>query len=210
MLPSVIEEYENEILIGIDEAGRGPLCGCVAAACVVWDSTYEPKSEEDTKLLAMIKDSKKLSPKNREKLSVFIKNNAMEYAIGTVDNEEIDRVNILQATFKAMHLALDKITTKYDRIIVDGDRFKPYIAECGEFIPHTCIKEGDNKMLQIAAASIIAKVYRDTLITDLHNSDEKLQCYGWDKNKGYGTKAHIEALRKHGPSSYHRKSFIHL
>lgn len=210
MLPVSLDDYNNEVLIGIDEAGRGPLCGCVAAVCVIWDPNFEPKTKEETKLLNMIKDSKKLSAKNREKLSVFIKNNAVEYAIGTVDNIEIDKINILQATFKAMHLALDQIKTPFDRIIVDGDKFKPYIDLKGDFIPHMCIKGGDNKLLQIAAASIIAKVHRDQLITDLHNSDEKLQCYGWDKNKGYGTKIHMEALRKYGPSAYHRRTFVHL
>src|SRR5215210_670587 len=139
MLPTTLDGIpDNEVLVSMDESGFGPICGPVTVGAVIWEKNYVPKTEEDVKLLDMIKDSKKLSAKNREKLSKFIKENAVEYAICDVDNEEIDRINILQANFKAMHLSLDKLTTKFDRIMVDGDRFKPYINEDG-LVPHTCI-----------------------------------------------------------------------
>jgi ribonuclease HII len=211
MLPIYLEDTNlDEIIVGCDEVGRGCGSGPVCAACVVWSSEYVPKTTEDEALLNMIKDSKKLSAKNREKLSIFIKNNAIAYSIATIDNKEIDKINILQATFKAFHKALDELNTNFDRIMVDGDKFKTYMNKDGDFVPHTCISKGDNKLLQIAAASIIAKVYRDNYITDLHNSDEKLQVYHWDKNKGYLTKEHINAIRTFGLSEYHRESFIHL
>ena len=210
MLPTTWEGIpDNSIIVSLDEVARGSLCGPVTVGAVIWDPNYEPKTEEDAKLLDMIKDSKKLSAKNRDKLSKFIKENAVEYAIFDVNNEEIDRINILQATFKAMHGALDSFTTKFDRIMVDGDRFKSYMNDDG-FVPHTCIVDGDNKLLGIAAASIIAKVHRDNLIEELGNSDDALKVYGWEKNRGYGTQYHIAAIKEHGISKYHRKSFIHF
>ena len=211
MLPTVLNENDNDYTIAyIDECGRGPLAFNVCAAVVIWPKDYEPKTKEDEKLLDLIKDSKKLSAKQREKLSTFIKVNATEYAIATIDNEEIDKINILQATFKAMHCALEQLKTRIDKIYVDGNKFKPYIGNDGEFIPHTCVVNGDNKLLQIAAASIIAKQHRDTQMIELHNSDKALQVYGWDTNKGYGTKAHIDAIKQFGKSKYHRNSFIHF
>lgn len=210
MLPTILEDvHEDDLLAGLDECGRGCMSGPVTAGAVIWDSNYEPKTPEDEKLLNMIKDSKKLSAKNREKLSEFIKKNALDYAICDVDNKEIDRINILQATYKAMHGALDKLCAKFVRIVVDGNRFKPYLNENG-FVPHTCIVNGDNRLLQIAAASIIAKVHRDNYISELGNSDETLAVYGWEKNRGYGTKVHIAAIKEHGLSKYHRRSFIHF
>lgn len=211
MLLSTIEAIpRGEILVGVDEVGKGAVCYFVTAAAVIWPADYVPETPEDEKLLNLIKDSKKLSEKNRKKLSKFIKDNAVEYAICDVGNEEIDRINILQATYKAMHGALDQLKTKFDRIVVDGNRFKIYMNPEGEFMPHTCLVGGDNRLLQIAAASIIAKVHRDNLIKTLGDSDETLKVYGWDKNKGYGTRQHIDAIKKYGQSKYHRKTFIHF
>ena len=211
MLPTILEDKDiSSTLIGIDEAGRGCLCGVVCAAAVIWDPQFEPSNSEEEKLLQLIKDSKKLSVKQRDKLEIFIKKNAKEYAIGTIDNHEIDNINILQATFKAMHKALDNVSTKYDKIYVDGNRFKPYLNNDGEFVSHTCVVDGDNKLLQIAAASILAKTHRDKIMVDLHNSDERLQVYGWNKNKGYGTKQHMDAIKKYGITDYHRKTFIKI
>lgn len=216
MLPTTLEEFDGEILAGCDECGRGCGSGPVCSAVLIWPQDYIPATEEDDKLLHMIKDSKKLSAKNREKIAEFIKKQAVAYGIATVSNEEIDKINILQATFKAMHIALDQIKVHYDRIVVDGDKFKPYIRKNREddddlcFVPHKCIPKGDNSLLQIAAASILAKVHRDKIITDLHNSEPKFQVYHWDKNKGYLTKQHIEAIKQYGMCEYHRKTFIHF
>jgi ribonuclease HII len=211
MLPTTIEDIPDDgICVYIDEVGRGSGATCVTTACVIWNNNYKPNTQEDEKLLNMIKDSKKLSAKNRDKLAIFIKENAIEYSIHCIDNEEIDRINILQATFKAMHCALDKLTIKFDRIVVDGNKFKTYMDKDGNFVPHTCVVNGDNRILGIAAASILAKVYRDNLMIDLHNSDETLQVYCWHKNKGYLTSEHMEAIKKYGLSKYHRKTFIHI
>jgi ribonuclease HII len=211
MLPYILENLaENDVLVGCDEVGRGPGSGPVVAACVIWSKDYIPNSSEEEKMLDLVKDSKKVSAKNRERLTKFIKENALDYGIGIIDNNEIDRINILNATYKAMHLALDELKIGFDRICVDGNRFKTYMDKNGNFIPHTSIVNGDNKLFQIAAASIIAKTYRDNLMLELHNSNEKLQVYGWDKNKGYLTKQHINAIKEHGLTQYHRKSFIHV
>lgn len=211
MLPDTLEEFNpNDVLVGIDEAGRGPGAFNVCAAAVIWPKNFEPASEEDRCMVDMIKDSKKLTAKRREKLAMFIKKNAVAFSMATVDNDEIDEINILQATFKAMHSALDKLDAPYDRIVVDGNRFKTYIDKNGNFVPHTCVVNGDNVLISIAAASILAKVHRDTEIVRLVESDKSLEPYGWDKNKGYLTKQHVEAIRKYGLTKYHRKSFIHL
>ena len=211
MLPTTVEGIDDaETVVYMDEVGRGCLAFSVAVAAVIWPKDFVPQTPEDQKHLDAIKDSKKLSPKKREVLAAFIKENAQAYAIHSIDNEEIDRINILQATFKAMHGALDEIPVKFDRTVVDGDKFKPYMTPTGDFVPHTCVVGGDNLVFQIACASILAKVHRDTLITELGESDETLKCYMWHKNKGYGTKDHIAAIKEHGMSRYHRRSFIHF
>lgn len=212
MLPFILEDASDEPhhIACIDEVGRGCLAGPVCVAAVIWPSDYKPKSDQDAKLAGMVKDSKKVTQKNREKLADFIKQNALDYAIAFIDNKEIDKINILQATFKAMHNALDQLTQPFTRIYVDGDKFKTYMTQTGEFVPHTCIVNGDNLVFQIAAASILAKTTRDKYITDLSATNETLNRYGWEKNKGYGTKEHFEAVRKYGMSDYHRRTFIHL
>ncbi|WP_034985954.1 ribonuclease HII [Bergeyella zoohelcum] len=175
---------------GCDEAGRGCLCGPVVAAAVVVSDAL--KNE-------FINDSKKLNFKKRENLSAFIQQNAMDYGIATVDVDFIDTHNILWAAIHAMHLALDQLTVRPELIIVDGNRFLPY-----PFVPHQCIVKGDAKYLSIASASILAKNHRDAIMLELH---EEYPEYGWNKNMGYATKVHQEALRKFGPTPHHRKTF---
>jgi ribonuclease HII len=211
MLPLTIDGMpENEVYACMDEVGRGSLIGPVVAAVVIWDKTFTPKNDEEQAMLDMINDSKKISAKKREKLAEFIQSHALEYAIGSVDNGVIDEINILQATFKAMHNALEQLQSPFERILVDGNRFKAYLNKSGEFVPHVCVREGDAKVFGIACASIIAKVWRDKWVTDLYNSDESLHVYGLNKNKGYGTKQHMDAIRQHGITAYHRKTFVHI
>ncbi|WDT69164.1 ribonuclease HII [Cloacibacterium sp. TD35] len=181
---------ENYIEAGCDEVGRGCLCGPVVAAAVVLDDNFEQK---------LVNDSKKLNFKTRLELDDYIKNNVKDYAIAELSPAFIDQHNILNASIHAMHNALDKLTIRPELILVDGNKFHPY-----NFIPHQCIVKGDSKVLSIAAASILAKNYRDQLMIQLH---EEFPEYGWNKNMGYATKVHIEALKKFGPTKYHRQSF---
>ncbi len=181
---------KSGIEAGCDEAGRGPLAGPVFASSVIW-----PKSL----LVPEIDDSKKLSEKKRLFLRDYIERNAIDYHVAMVDIKEIARINILNAAIKAMHLALDGLTVKFNRILVDGNRFKDY----KNIEYHTVIK-GDGKYLSIAAASILAKTYRDEYMQKL---DKEYPIFQWAKNKGYGTKAHREAILKYGLTEYHRKKF---
>jgi len=181
---------ENYVEAGCDEVGRGCLCGPVVAAAVILDDKFEQN---------LVNDSKKLNFKTRLELDDYIKNNVKDYAIAELSPEFIDQHNILNASIHAMHNALDKLTIRPELILVDGNKFHPY-----NFIPHQCIIKGDSKILSIAAASILAKNYRDQLMIRLH---EEFPEYGWNKNMGYATKVHIEALKKFGPTKYHRQSF---
>jgi len=181
---------ENYIEAGCDEVGRGCLCGPVVAAAVILDHNFEQN---------LVNDSKKLNFKTRLELDDYIKNNVKDYAIAELSPEFIDQHNILNASIHAMHNALDKLTIRPELILVDGNKFHPY-----NYIPHQCIIKGDSKILSIAAASILAKNYRDQLMIQLH---EEFPEYGWNKNMGYATKVHIEALKKFGPTKYHRQSF---
>ena len=181
---------ENYIEAGCDEVGRGCLCGPVVAAAVILDDNFEQN---------LVNDSKKLNLKTRLELNDYIKNNVKDYAIAELSPEFIDQHNILNASIHAMHNALDKLTIRPELILVDGNKFHPY-----NYIPHQCIIKGDSKILSIAAASILAKNYRDQLMIQLH---EEFPEYGWNKNMGYATKVHIEALKKFGPTKYHRQSF---
>lgn len=189
--------YENElynsnvkIIGGVDEAGRGPLVGPVVAACVVL-----PKNT----IIPDINDSKKLSESKRELLYEIIKERSISYGIGVVENNEIDEINILNATYKAMQIAISKITINMDFLLVDALKI-PNIK-----IKQKSIVKGDSKSISIAAASIIAKVERDRMMREYHKLYPK---YNFEKNKGYGTKEHIEALKKYGPCPIHRKTFI--
>ena len=181
---------ENYIEAGCDEVGRGCLCGPVVAAAVILDDNFEQN---------LVNDSKKLNFKTRLELDDYIKNNVKDFAIAELSPAFIDQHNILNASIHAMHNALDKLTIRPELILVDGNKFHPY-----NYIPHQCIIKGDSKILSIAAASILAKNYRDQLMIRLH---EEFPEYGWNKNMGYATKVHIEALKKFGPTKYHRQSF---
>ena len=175
---------------GCDEVGRGCLSGPVVAAAVILDENFNQN---------LVNDSKKLTFKTRMELDSYIKDNVKDYAIAELPAEFIDQHNILNASIHAMHQALDKLTLRPELILVDGNRFHPY-----NYIPHECIIQGDAKVLSIAAASILAKNYRDKLMINLHDEHPE---YGWDTNFGYATKKHQDALIKFGPTRYHRQSF---
>lgn len=187
--------YNQEGLIeaGCDEAGRGCLAGSVYAAAVIFAPDYHN---------AELNDSKQLTAKRRYALREVIQRDALAWAVGIVTPEEIDEMNILNASILAMHRALDQLEIRPQTIIVDGNRFKPY-----HDVPHTTIVKGDGKYLSIAAASILAKTYRDDYMHALH---EQYPYYGWDRNAGYPTKAHREGIALHGLSPFHRRSFAGL
>ena len=185
-----LKRFSNKIEIGCDEAGRGSLSGPVVASAVILPKKFK-NSDLD--------DSKKLPLKKREELSKIILEEALSYEIGIVDQTEIDEINILNASILAMHKALEKTKIDFEVILVDGPHFKKY-----ENHPHNCIVRGDSKYLAIAAASIIAKTYRDKFMTEIHN---EFPNYKWCKNKGYPTKEHRLAIKNFGISKYHRKSF---
>ena len=182
--------FEGKIEAGCDEAGRGCLAGSVYAAAVIFPADYQ--NEE-------LNDSKQLTDKKRHQLREIIERDAVAWAVGVVTPEEIDKINILNASFLAMHRALDQLKVRPEAIIVDGNRFKQY----GE-VPHTCIVKGDAKYLSIAAASILAKTYRDDYMEGLA---EEYPQYDWKSNKGYPTKKHREAIRQYGVTPYHRMSY---
>lgn len=184
--------YYKEGLVeaGCDEAGRGCLAGPVFAAAVILPPDFQNE---------LLNDSKQLSEKKRYLLREVIEREALAWAVGVVDNEEIDRINILNASILAMHRALDQLELRPENIIVDGNRWKPY----GD-TPATTIVKGDGKYLSIAAASILAKTYRDDFMLRIH---EEFPMYHWDRNKGYPAKVHREAIREHGTTPYHRLTF---
>ena len=175
---------------GCDEVGRGCLCGPVVAAAVILDENFNQN---------LVNDSKKLTFKTRLELDFYIKENVKDFAIAERSPAHIDEFNILNSSFHAMHLALDQLKIRPELLLIDGNRFHPY-----HYIPHQCIIKGDSKILSIAAASIIAKNYRDKLMINLH---DEFPHYGWNKNMGYATKQHREALIKFGPTIHHRQSF---
>jgi ribonuclease HII len=183
--------YDNTLIeAGCDEAGRGCYAGPVSAAAVILPHNfYHP----------LLNDSKQVKEKDRNELRIFIEQNATCYAVAFVDNNEIDATNILKASFKAMHKAIDKLAIEPQLLLIDGNRFTAY-----KKTPHHCIIKGDGKYASIAAASILAKTYRDELMQKLH---KKHPNYGWNKNKGYGTLTHRKAIEELGLCQYHRKSF---
>lgn len=187
-MDKVLSNYEFEI--GCDEAGRGCLSGPVIAAAVILGDKFENN---------IINDSKQLSEKKRNLLRSFIEKNALYWAIGVVSPKEIDEINILNASFLAMHRAIDQLDCPKDLIIVDGNRFNAY-----NDIPHECIVKGDSKYMNIAAASILAKTYRDEYMAKI---DKEFPEYNWKKNKGYPTKEHRTAIKEYGATIYHRKTF---
>ncbi|MBP3755845.1 MAG: ribonuclease HII [Prevotella sp.] len=193
--------YEGKIEAGCDEAGRGCLAGSVYAAAVIFPEDYQ--NDE-------LNDSKQLTDHKRHQLRAIIERDALAWAVGIVTPEEIDKINILNASFLAMHRALDQLSVRPEAIIVDGNRFKPYAEKQGDEgaaarpLPHTCIVKGDAKYLSIAAASILAKTYRDDYMDRLA---EEYPQYDWKSNKGYPTRKHREAIRQYGTTPYHRMSY---
>jgi len=181
---------KKQIEAGCDEAGRGCLAGPVYAAAVILPKDYKNK---------ILNDSKKISEKKREVLRSEIEKEAISFGVGIVDNNEIDTINILNASFLAMHRAIDQLKTIPELLLIDGNRFTPYAN-----ISHKCIVKGDSKFLSIAAASILAKTYRDDFLLQM---DKEYPLYNWKKNKGYPTKAHRSAILLHGDTKYHRKTF---
>lgn len=180
----------NIIEAGLDEAGRGCYAGPVFAAAVIL-----PKNFHHT----LLNDSKQLKEKERDTLRPIIEKESIAYAVASIDNDEIDKINILQASYKAMHVSVSQLKTAPEFLLVDGNRFKPYNT-----IPHQCIIKGDGKYASIAAASILAKTYRDEFMYALH---QQFPHYGWNKNKGYGTAQHRNAIAEYGLCKYHRKSY---
>jgi len=182
--------YEGKVEAGCDEAGRGCLAGSVYAAAVILPEDYQNE---------LLNDSKQLTEKKRYQLREIIEHDAIAWAVGVVTPEEIDKINILNASILAMHRALDQLKVRPEAVIVDGNRFKKY-----KDLPHTTIVKGDGKYLSIAAASILAKTYRDDYMNKLA---EEYPQYDWLSNKGYPTKKHREAIRQFGITPYHRKSY---
>ena len=199
-------EDEDKIEIGIDEAGRGCLFGEVFIAGVILPKNIKELIEKEEEKI-IIKDSKKLSKKRRLKAKEFIERVAVDYCVVSKDNKIIDQKNILNATIEGMHEVLDKIQTKPNKILVDGNRFKFYRDQNGELIEHKCVTGGDNKYLSIASASILAKTNKDLYIENIVNNNPELEKYDLVNNSGYGTKKHIEAIKKYGTTKFHRKSF---
>jgi ribonuclease HII len=175
---------------GLDEAGRGCYAGPVFAAAVILPKDF---------FHPLLNDSKQLKEKDRDLLRPIIEKESIAFAVAEVDNNEIDAINILQASYKAMHISLDELKITPELLLIDGNRFKAY-----KKIPHHCIIKGDGKYASIAAASILAKTYRDEWMQKIHL---KFPQYGWDKNKGYGTAVHRNSIEKYGICKYHRKSF---
>ena len=184
---------DGVIEAGCDEAGRGCLAGpVVAAAVIIPNDFYHP----------LLNDSKQLSEKQRQLLRPIIEESAIDYGVAFVSNEKIDEINILNASFYAMHLAVDQLKKTPGALLIDGNRFNPY-----KNIPHHCMIKGDGRFTSIAAASVLAKTYRDEYMEQIHH---EFSHYDWNKNKGYPTKKHREAIKSHGVTSYHRKSFTLL
>ena len=198
--------YEKDkIEVGLDEAGRGCLFGPVCVGAVIWLDEDPIKDDKNYE----IKDSKKVSEKKRILLKDYIKDNAIAYSIQLIHHEDIDKYNILNATMNGMHKCLDEITDllSIDTILVDGNHFDFYSDNNDNYINHVCVIDGDNTYKSIAAASILAKTYRDEWINKLVDKNPELEKYDLRNNKGYGTKNHLDAIKKYGITEWHRKSF---
>lgn len=183
--------YQDQLTeAGCDEAGRGCFAGPVFAAAVILPQHF---------FHPLLNDSKQLSEKQRNELRTVIEAEAISFAVASIDNNEIDQINILKASIKAMHRAVDQLKTKPQLLLIDGNRFYPY-----KRTPHHCIIRGDAQFASIAAASVLAKTYRDACMLQLH---EEFPQYGWHTNKGYGTEEHRRAIEKYGLCKYHRRSF---
>ncbi|MCB0630126.1 MAG: ribonuclease HII [Saprospiraceae bacterium] len=190
-MPSLLPYHQAAFIeAGCDEAGRGCLAGPVFAAAVILPRDFEHP---------LLNDSKQLSERQRNEARQIVEREAISWAVGQVDPKEIDEINILNASFLAMHRALDQLDFRPESLLIDGNRFEPY----GD-LPFHCMIKGDGRFLSIAAASILAKTYRDDLLKKLH---EQFPQYGWDRNKGYPTAEHRKAILKHGATLHHRRSF---
>ena len=183
-------KIENRIEAGCDEAGRGCLAGAVFAAAVIWPPGFRNET---------LNDSKQLTERQRYALRPLIEKEALAWAVGVVSPQEIDEMNILKASFLAMHRAIDALRVRPEALLIDGNRFTPY-----RDLPYSCEVKGDGRYLSIAAASILAKTYRDDYMMKLH---EEYPQYHWDENKGYPTRAHRAAIAQYGPTPYHRRTF---
>ena len=205
MEKNILKQYnkQGDVEVGLDEAGRGCLFGPVCIAGVIWlNEDPEPSIE--------IKDSKKCSEKHRLQCFEYIQKNAISHSIQLIDHETIDKDNILQCSLDGMHLCLDEISknNRIDTILVDGNHFHTYYSkEQGDFVDHECVIKGDNTYKSIAAASILAKTYRDNYILKLVEEYPELKKYDIQNNKGYGTKKHMDAIKEYGITQWHRKSF---
>ena len=205
---SLLPYFNDELEACCDEAGLGCLAGPVYAAAVIWPHPDQFEEEHQGEL-RILNDSKKLTEKKRLRLKKFIEHYAISYSVASIDEEEIDKINIYNARMKAMHNAVKNLSVTPESLVIDGDKFIPYIdAETEEVIPHSCVVGGDGKYQGIAAASILAKVARDEFMKNLH---VKYPHYSWESNKGYGTKAHYAAIKEHGVTPHHRMSYnLHL
>ena len=194
-------EDMTEIQVGVDEAGRGSFAGPVFAAAVILDPNLDDPE------IAMIKDSKRLSRKKRDELRTYIENNAIAFSVQSSSSVVVDEINVLQATYRAMHQCLKHLSfleTKFDRILVDGENFKPFACNV-----HNCIPKGDNEYLCIAAASILAKTHHDEWIENICKANPDLDSkYKWLKNMAYGTKEHRDGIMQYGICDFHRKTFV--
>ena len=186
----------NLLEAGVDEVARGCLAGPVYAAAVIWPKELEFEEE------IVLRDSKKLSKKKRH----YIEATALDFSVAFETPQVIDKINILNASISAMHKALDGLNIEPESLLIDGNKFKPYLRK-GELIPHECFVKGDDLYQSISAASILAKVYHDNYITELVDKNPSLEIYDWKKNMCYGTKIHLEAIKNNGISSHHRKTF---
>ena len=194
--------YKDEELLeaGVDEVARGCLAGPVYAAAVIW-----PKELELEETITL-RDSKKLSKKKREEMKDYIEATALDFSVAFEPPEVIDKINILNASISAMHKAIDGLNIVPESLLIDGNKFKPYVRD-GELVPHECFVKGDDLYQSISAASILAKVYHDNYITELCEKEPELDIYDWKKNMCYGTKIHLDAIKNNGITSYHRKTF---
>lgn len=194
--------YKDEELLeaGVDEVARGCLAGPVYAAAVIW-----PKELELEETITL-RDSKKLSKKKREEMRDYIEATALDFSVAFETPEVIDKINILNASISAMHKAIDGLNIVPESLLIDGNKFKPYVRD-GDLIPHECFVKGDDLYQSISAASILAKVYHDNYITELCEKEPELDIYDWKKNMCYGTKIHLDAIKNNGITRYHRKTF---
>ena len=194
---------DTDIEAGIDEVARGCLLGRVYTCAVIWNKENDEDFDHP-----IMKDSKRFNKEKREEMAEYIKNYALDYSIAYNDEKKIDKINILNATFDSMHKSLDGLNIDIDNILVDGNRFKPYLNKEGNYVSHICFEKGDTKYYAIAAASILAKVEHDKYIRELCEEYPELdEKYHLLSNMGYGTESHINGIKKYGISQFHRKTF---